>query len=76
MSNLEFPLRHVSIRVPWHDAGWSGIVCRAPQLNGACAKLKRIAGGKSDEREVDIAGRSFEDLPREQWAAKPSRSAV
>jgi hypothetical protein len=67
MSNFEFPLRHVSIRVPWHDAGWSGVVCRAPQLNGACGKLKRIADGKKDGQEVPIAGRSFEDLPRAQW---------
>ena len=67
MSGYQFPLRHVSIRVPWHDAGWAGLVCRAPQLNGACAKLKRIAGGKEDEQEVQIAGRSFDDLPHEQW---------
>lgn len=31
MSN--FPLRHVSVRVPWHDAGWAGLVCNSPQLN-------------------------------------------
>ena len=67
MSKLEFPLRHVSIRVPWHDAGWAGLVCRAPQLNGACAKLKRIADGKRDDQEIHIAGRGFDDLPREQW---------
>jgi hypothetical protein len=32
-------------------------------LNGACAKLKRIAGGKKDEQQIHIAGRSFDDLP-------------
>jgi hypothetical protein len=31
----KFPLRHVSVRVPWHDAGWAGVVCSAPALNGA-----------------------------------------
>lgn len=62
-----FPLRHVSIRVPWHDSGWAGTVCLSPQLNGACAKLKRIAGGKKDEQEIPIAGQSFEQLPPEQW---------
>lgn len=63
----EFPLRHVSMRVPWHDAGWSGVVCRAPLLNDACAKLKRIADGKRARMELPIAGQSLEDLPREQW---------
>lgn len=61
------PLRHLSIRVPWHDAGWSGVVCKAPQLNGACAKLKRIAELKKDDREAPIAGRSLEELSRDQW---------
>lgn len=64
---LDFPLRHISIRVPWHDAGWTGIVCRAPQLNGACAKLRRIADRKKDEQEIPIAGRCLDELPKEQW---------
>lgn len=62
-----YPLRHLSIRVPWHDAGWAGVVCQAPQLNGSCAKLKRIAGHKKDDQEIAVAGRSLEALPREQW---------
>jgi len=62
-----YPLRHVSVRVPWHDSGWAGTVCSAPHLNGACAKLKRIAGQKKDEAEQPLAGKSLETLPREQW---------
>ena len=31
---MNYPLRHISIRVPWHDTGWNGSVCAAPQLNG------------------------------------------
>jgi len=67
MPEMSFPLRHLSIRVPWHDAGWAGAVCDAPQLNGACAKLKRIAGRKREEAEVPIAGASFAELSRDQW---------
>ena len=36
---MNYPLRHISIRVPWHDTGWDGRVCAAPLLNGACLKL-------------------------------------
>src|SRR5688572_28705136 len=61
-----FPLRHLSVRVPWQDSGWGGTVCSAPHLNGACAKLKRIAGAKNDEAERLIAGKSFTELPRDQ----------
>ena len=64
---LDFPTRHVSIRVPWHDAGWQGTVCRAPQLNGACAKLKGIAGSKQDALETQVAGMSLEALEQRQW---------
>ena len=62
-----YPLRHLSIRVPWHDAGWTGTVCQAPQLNGACAKLKAIANSKKDEKEIPVAGCSLEELPKENW---------
>jgi len=61
------PLRHLSIRVPWHDAGWCGVVCRAPHLNGACAQLKGMAGKKHDEQEKPIAGCSLDELPSDQW---------
>ncbi len=60
-----FPVRHLSIRVPWHDAGWSGVVCKAPHLNGACARLKRIAGAKNDAAELPHAGKSIQDLPHD-----------
>jgi len=63
----DHPLRHLSIRVPWHDAGWTGVVCNAPQLNGACARLTRIAGGKKEQTELLIAGKSFDAIPRKQW---------
>ena len=63
----DYPLRHLSIRVPWHDAGWDGKICAAPRLNGACAKLKHIAENKKDEDEQLRAGESLKDLPPEQW---------
>lgn len=34
--------KHVSIRVPWHDSGWSGNVCAKPQNNLDCSRLKNI----------------------------------
>ncbi len=63
----DFPLRHLSIRVPWHDAGWRGTVCKEPHLNGACAKLKSIGRAKKINAELPIAGKSLEGLPPEQW---------
>lgn len=61
-----YPLRHISIRVPWHDGGWNGTVCKAPRLNGACLKLPNIATKKDDLAEEAIAGQSIENLASSQ----------
>ncbi len=64
---MSYPLKHISIRVPWHDTGWDGRVCAAPRLNGACVKLKRIAKDRDDDKEEAVAGESIKDLPQEKW---------
>ena len=56
------PVQHLSIRVPWHDAGWVGVVCNRPAENVACRVLPRIAEGKDDAGEASIAGESLSDL--------------
>ncbi len=67
MATSAYPLRHLSIRVPWHDNGWDGTVCRAPKHNGACLKLDRIATSRNDAREQAVAGQSLEKLGQDQW---------
>jgi hypothetical protein len=62
-----FPLRHVSIRVPWHDAGWNGSVCGCPARNTACLKLKNIFESKDEAAETKIAGRSIKDLEQPSY---------
>lgn len=67
MSAANFPLRHVSLRVPWHQAGWNGTVCACPAHNTACLKLKNIAEGKNESVEAQHAGKSIKDLPVESY---------
>ncbi|MCY4532205.1 MAG: AAA family ATPase [Gammaproteobacteria bacterium] len=64
---MNYPLKHISIRVPWHDTGWDGRVCSTPRLNGACLKLKRISKSRNDKAEESVAGCSIKDLPQEKW---------
>lgn len=66
---MNYPLKHISIRVPWHDTGWDGRVCAAPRLNGACLKLKRIAENRDDAAEESVAGQSINSLPQAKWPA-------
>ena len=42
------PVEHISIRVPWHDGGWSGAVCHDPIGNGSCVLLKNIGASRRD----------------------------
>jgi AAA domain/UvrD-like helicase C-terminal domain len=67
VANKQLPLRHLSIRVPWHDTGWEGRVCSAPQHNGACLILKRIAETRDDQAELSRAGQSINHLQEDQW---------
>jgi len=77
---MTYPLRRISIRVPWHDTGWNGRVCAAPRLNSSCLRLKRIAEGRDDAAEEAVAGKRLDELPQEKWPARtplhalPSRS--
>ena len=39
---MKLPLRHLSVRIPWHDGGWTGKVCSKPRDNASCMFLPRI----------------------------------
>jgi len=64
---VKYPLRHLSIRVPWHDTAWDGRVCATPRLNGSCLKLSRIGQSRDDDAEEAVRGQSIKDLPQEKW---------
>lgn len=57
------PIRHLSVRVPWHDAGWDGTVCRAPRENASCLALNRIGASKDGDLEESYAGAYLDDIP-------------
>ena len=64
--SARIPLRHLSVRVPWHDAGWDGTVCRSPRLNSSCLALNRIGSSKNDVAEERYAGQLISDIPDEE----------
>ncbi|MBK3732774.1 AAA family ATPase [Azospirillum brasilense] len=55
-------LRHLSVRVPWHDQRWNGTVCANPAGNDACLVLKAIGLKRDDLAEQRLAGQSFEEI--------------
>lgn len=80
---LNPPPKHLSIRIPWHDTGWEGNVCQAPDLNSSCIILDRVAPKKVDSPDYCLhqdnigknfkkgknAGFSIEDLDEEHVPA-------
>ena len=56
------PSHHVTIRVPWHDGGWTGGVCSHPLDNTSCLILPRIGAGRRDEVEMRCAGQRLNEI--------------
>lgn len=65
--NPKYILKHLSIRVPWHDNGWNGSVCSNPKANGACLILKNCALNRDDEQEESVKGQWLKDLEENQF---------
>lgn len=65
--NPRYILKHLSVRVPWHDNSWNGSVCNNPKANGACLILKNCALNRNDEQEQSLAGQLLSNLTEEQY---------
>src|SRR5229473_1500938 len=62
-SPARIPLRHLSVRVPWHDSGWDGTVCKYPRKNASCLALNRIGATKDDTLDEKYAGERLDKVP-------------
>ena len=47
--------QHFSFRIPWHDNGWNGTVCKEPSENYACMRLKGINQERDEALEAKCA---------------------
>ena len=63
----QLPVQHITVRVPWHDNGWKGTFCNKPCVNTSCTVLPRIATGRNDPHEAEMAGHSIEDLDQKGY---------
>lgn len=61
------PLRHLSVRVPWHDRGWDGTICTDPAGNLYCQALTNISETKNADAEMLLAGKHVADLDPKDW---------
>ncbi len=56
-------MKHLSIRVAWHDNKWNGTVCNRPNQNSYCLQLPRIY---EDKKETEPAGAKWDELKPEE----------
>ncbi len=60
--NKKYPLKHLSVRVAWHDRAWNGSVCNNPKANSSCLILKGCAEKRDDQKEQELTGKLFHEL--------------
>lgn len=63
--NPNYPLKHLSIRVPWHDNKWNGTVCNSPKANSSCLVLENCAKNRKDDFEMTLAGKELKVIQSE-----------
>jgi len=69
-------MRHLTMRVPWHDLKWNGCVCAKPAENPFCVALDRIRVERDEAAECAVAGRSWADLKPAQHPACRAESGA
>lgn len=63
---INIPTQHLSVRVPWHDSGWNGKICKNPRENGSCMFLSRINESKDSEKEEQLSEKWMHELEPKQ----------
>ena len=64
---MNIPIKHLSVRVPWHDCTWNGKVCKNPRDNGSCMFLQRINETKDVDTEEKNADKLIHDLSLNEY---------
>lgn len=59
-------MKHISIRVPWHENKWDGTICHCPHNNPYCTCLKRIQMRKDSDKEDLLADKKWDKLSSDE----------
>jgi len=59
-------MRHLTVRVAWHDSGWDARICAAPSRNAYCLAIERVRKDRNDAVEDALAGRPLAELTNKQ----------
>ena len=59
-------MKHLSIRVAWHENKWNGAICPRPSENAFCLNLPRIYQEKDNNTEDSLANKHWSELQDSQ----------
>lgn len=62
-------MKHISIRVPWHDNKWNGTICNCPNNNPFCMMLHNISERRDVDKEQSLSNKSFSVLENDNLPA-------
>jgi ATP-dependent exoDNAse (exonuclease V) alpha subunit len=69
-------MKHLNVRVAWHDNRWNGTICRDPSGNSFCVDLERIREARNEVNEVKWAGKLFSELAADALPPCKAESAA
>jgi len=53
-------VKHLSVRIPWHDRGWDGFICYDPKKNKFCTGIFSVNANPIRQKRTEL-GKEWEE---------------
>lgn len=53
-------VKHLSVRIPWHDRGWDGFICNDPMKNKFCIGMFSVNANPIRQKRIEL-GKKWEE---------------
>lgn len=60
-------VKHLSVRIPWHDRGWDGCICNDPEKNTFCTSIFSVNANPIRQKRQELG---------EEWEEENKGKAV
>ncbi len=67
-------VKHLSVRIPWHDRGWDGCICNDPKKNTFCTGIFSVNANPITQKRVEL-GEKWQDENKENPVSELDEAA-